>query len=130
MSYRTANFNGNTIDLLILDSEGMASTAQKYITHCTSFDKKITLLALMCSQIVIINTKGLTRDIANILAVSSFHLDALKESTSQQRLHFVLRDIMDTADAQKPAFNDIRASVEEMFREIPGCTQDLDDFMT
>ncbi|KAG9295681.1 hypothetical protein G9A89_002999 [Geosiphon pyriformis] len=130
MSYRHSDFKGIPFDLLILDSEGMSSTAQKYITRRSSFDKKITLLALMCSQIVIINTKGLTKDISNILEVSSYHLDALSKRKSKPRLHFVLRDMMDSNKAQKPAFDDIRESLEEMFRELPGCTQDLSDFMT
>ncbi|CAG8449872.1 3791_t:CDS:10 [Funneliformis caledonium] len=130
MSYRTANFDGNTIDLLILDSEGMASTAQKYITHRTSFDKKITLLALMCSQIVIINTKGLTRDIGDILEVSSWHLDALRHRQSKPRLHFVLRDMVDTIEAQKPAFKDIVDGLRKMFKQIPGCLDSLEDFMS
>ncbi|CAG8528217.1 999_t:CDS:2, partial [Ambispora gerdemannii] len=130
MSYRHTVFNGQPIDLIVLDSEGMGSTAQRYITRRTNFDKKLTLLALMCSQIVIINTKGLTRDITNILEVSSYHLDVLKASRLKPRLHFVLRDMMDKADAQKPAFLDIRTSLEGMFRQIPGCTGDLDDFMT
>src|SRR5437764_579318 len=101
MSYRTTNFNGKIIDLLILDSEGIVSTAQKYITHRTSFDEKITLLALMCSQIVIINTKGLTRDISDILEMSSWHLDALRYRQSKPGLHFVLRDMVDTIEAQE-----------------------------
>ncbi|GBB87732.1 hypothetical protein RclHR1_14200002 [Rhizophagus clarus] len=130
MSYRTANFDGNMIDLLILDSEGMASTAQKYITHRTSFDKKITLLALMCSQIVIINTKGLTRDIGDILEVSSWHLDALRHRQSRPRLHFVLRDMVDTIKAQEPAFKDIVDKLKKMFEQIPGCVNTLEDFMT
>ncbi|GBB87731.1 hypothetical protein RclHR1_14200001 [Rhizophagus clarus] len=130
MSYRTANFDGNTIDLLILDSEGMASTAQKYITHRTSFDKKITLLALMCSQIVIINTKGLTRDIGDILEVSSWHLDALRHRQSKPRLHFVLRDMVDTIEAQEPAFRDIVEGLKKMFKQIPGCVDSLEDFMS
>ncbi|EXX56298.1 Sey1p [Rhizophagus irregularis DAOM 197198w] len=130
MSYRTTNFNGNTIDLLILDSEGMASTAQKYITHRTSFDKKITLLALMCSQIIIINTKGLTRDIGDILEVSSWHLDALRHRQSKPRLHFVLRDMVDTIEAQEPAFKDIVDGLKKMFKQIPGCVDSLEDFMS
>ncbi|CAB4476789.1 unnamed protein product [Rhizophagus irregularis] len=130
MSYRTANFSGKIIDLLILDSEGMASTAQKYITHRTSFDKKITLLALMCSQIVIINTKGLTRDIGDILEVSSWHLDALRHRQSKPRLHFVLRDMVDTIEAQEPAFKDIVDGLKKMFKQIPGCVDTLEDFMS
>ncbi|CAI2188056.1 12548_t:CDS:2, partial [Funneliformis geosporum] len=130
MSYRTADIDRNTIDLLILDSEGMASTAQKYITHRTSFDKKITLLALMCSQIVIINTKGLTRDIGDILEVSSWHLDALRHRQSKPRLHFVLRDMVDTIEAQKPAFKDIVDGLKKMFQQIPGCLDSLEDFMS
>ncbi|GBC08884.1 hypothetical protein RclHR1_08460001, partial [Rhizophagus clarus] len=130
MSYRTTNFDGKIIDLLILDSEGMASTAQKYITHRTSFDKKITLLALMCSQIVIINTKGLTKDIGDILEVSSWHLDALRHRQSKPRLHFVLRDMVDTIEAQEPAFKDIVDGLKKMFKQIPGCVDTLEDFMS
>ncbi|CAG8512884.1 5208_t:CDS:10 [Ambispora gerdemannii] len=60
--------------------QGIGSTAQKYITRRTSFDKKITLLALM-----------------------------VRKSSS--------------------LIPNIRTSLEEMFRQIPGCTEDL-DFMT
>ncbi|CAG8857173.1 21104_t:CDS:1, partial [Gigaspora margarita] len=67
MSYRHTIYSGKELDVLIIDSEGMGSTAQKYISRRTDFDKKMTLLALMCSQIVIVNTKGLTRDISDIL---------------------------------------------------------------
>ncbi|PKY43548.1 hypothetical protein RhiirA4_398886, partial [Rhizophagus irregularis] len=108
----------------------MASTAQKYITHRTSFDKKITLLALMCSQIIIINTKGLTRDIGDILEVSSWHLDALRHRQSKPRLHFVLRDMVDTIEAQEPAFKDIVDGLKKMFKQIPGCVDSLEDFMS
>ncbi|CAG8676061.1 interferon-induced very large GTPase 1-like [Rhizophagus irregularis DAOM 181602=DAOM 197198] len=130
MSYRTANFEGNTIDLLILDSEGMASTTQKYITHRTNFDKKITLLALMCSQNIIINTKGLTSDIGDILEVSSWHLDALRHRQSKPRLHFVLRDMIGMIEAQEPAFKDIVDGLKKMFEQIPGCVDTLEDFMS
>ncbi|CAG8440904.1 1062_t:CDS:10 [Ambispora gerdemannii] len=110
MSYRHSVFNGQPIDLIILDSEKRAWGLQ---LRNTSPD-----------------AQGLTRDIANILEVSSYHLDALKASKLKPRLHFVLRDMMDKADAQKPAFLDIRTSLEEMFRQIPGCTEDLDNIMT
>ncbi|PKC16021.1 hypothetical protein RhiirA5_407520 [Rhizophagus irregularis] len=131
MSYRTTNFDRNMIDLLILDSEGIASTAQKYFTHRTSFDEKITLLALMCSQIVIINAKGLTRDIGDILEVSSCHLDDLTHrGQSKPRLHFVLRDMIETIETQEPAFKDIVGGIRKMFNQIPNCVDTLEDFMS
>ncbi|GBC08887.1 hypothetical protein RclHR1_08460004 [Rhizophagus clarus] len=131
MSYRTANFDEKIIDLLILDSEGMASTAQKHTTNRTDFDRKITLLALMCSQIVIINTKGLTRDIGDILEVSSWHLDAMRHRDSKARLHFVLRDMVDTTmEAQEPAFKDIVDGLKRMFKLIPGSEDKLENFMS
>ncbi|CAB5362266.1 unnamed protein product [Rhizophagus irregularis] len=131
MSYRTTNFDRNMIDILILDSEGIASTAQKYFIHRTSFDEKITLLALMCSQIVIINAKGLTRDISGILEVSSCHLDDLRHSRqSKPRLHFVLRDMIETIETQEPAFKDIVGGIRKMFKQIPNCVDTLEDFMS
>ncbi|CAG8842841.1 8131_t:CDS:2, partial [Gigaspora margarita] len=120
---------GKELDVLIIDSEGMGSTAQKYISRRTDFDKKMTLLALMCSQIVIVNTKGLTRDISDILEVSSYHLDALSQRDSKPRINFVLRDMKDAKSAQGPAFLDIRENLRKMFQEIPGCAFDMEDFM-
>ncbi|RIB05800.1 hypothetical protein C2G38_2218633 [Gigaspora rosea] len=102
---------GNKLDVLIIDSEGMGSTAQKYISRRTDFDKKMTLLALMCLQIVIVNTKGLTRDIFDILEVSSYHLDALSQRDSKPRINFVLRNMKDAKSAQGPAFLDIRENL-------------------
>ncbi|CAG8702964.1 1038_t:CDS:1, partial [Ambispora gerdemannii] len=64
---------------------------------------------------------------ASILLLS---FGRIKSKQLKQRLHFVLRDMMAKADAQKPAFLDIRTSLEEIFRQIPGCTEDLDNFMT
>ncbi|RGB35754.1 hypothetical protein C1646_742083 [Rhizophagus diaphanus] len=115
--------------LKLLDGR-MASTAQKYFTHRTSFDEKITLLALMCSQIVIINAKGLTRDIGDILEVSSWHLDALRHRQSKPRLHFVLRDMIDMIEAQEPAFKDIVDGLKKTFEQIPGCVGTLEDYMS
>ncbi|CAG8497641.1 7064_t:CDS:10 [Funneliformis mosseae] len=129
LSYRNTTFDDNPIDLLILDSEGMNSTAQKYITTRNDFDKKFTLFALMCSHIIIINTKGLTRDIGDILEVSSWHLDGLRNRKSKPRLHFVLRDMNNNAKDFQP-FQDIVNSLKKMFQQIPGCVESLEDFMT
>ncbi|CAG8825169.1 42045_t:CDS:2, partial [Gigaspora margarita] len=118
------------LDILIIDSEGMGSTASKYISRRTDFDKKMTLLGLMCSQILIVNTKGLTRDISDTLEVSSYHLDALSNRDSNKpRISFVLCDMKDAKEAQHPAFLDIRENLKKMFDEIPGCSNNMDDFM-
>ncbi|CAG8751893.1 4386_t:CDS:2, partial [Racocetra persica] len=95
----------------------------------TDFDKKMTLLALMYSQILIVNTKGLIHDISDILEVSSYHLDALSQQDSKPRINFVLHDIKDARSAQSPAFCDIRKNLRKMFQEIPGCAFDMEDFM-
>ncbi|CAG8800351.1 43829_t:CDS:2 [Gigaspora margarita] len=129
MSYRHTIYSGKELDVLIIDSEGMGSTAQKYISRRTDFDKKMTLLALMCLQILIVNTKGLTRNISDILEVSSYHLDALSQRDSKPRINFVLRDMKDARSAQGPAFCDIRENLRKMFQEIPGCAFDMEDFM-
>ncbi|KAF0387350.1 interferon-induced very large GTPase 1-like [Gigaspora margarita] len=129
MSYRHTFYNEKELDVLIIDSEGMGSTAAKYISRRTDFDKKMTLLGLMCSQILIVNTKGLTRDITDILEVSSYHLDALSNRDSNKpRICFVLRDMKDAKIAQQQTFDDIRDSLRKTFKEIPGC-YDMDDFM-
>ncbi|CAG8795334.1 17534_t:CDS:2, partial [Dentiscutata erythropus] len=117
------------LDFLIIDSEGMGSTAAKYKSRRTDFDKKMTLLGLMCSQILIINTKGLTRDISDTLEVSSNLLNALNNRDSNKpRISFVLRDMKEAKIAQRSAFLDIRESLKNIFDEIPGC-HDMDDFL-
>ncbi|CAG8792738.1 23896_t:CDS:2, partial [Racocetra persica] len=55
----------------------------------------MTLLALMYSQILIVNTKGLTHNISDILEVSSYHLNTLSQWDSKPRINFVLRDMKD-----------------------------------
>ncbi|RIB03909.1 hypothetical protein C2G38_2048886 [Gigaspora rosea] len=129
MSYRHTFYKEKELDVLIIDSEGMGSTAAKYISRRTDFDKKMTLLGLMCSQILIVNTKGLTRDISDTLEVSSYHLDALSNRDSNKpRVCFVLRDMKDAKKAQQDTFSNIRGSLKMMFNEIPGCYE-MDDFM-
>ncbi|CAG8494559.1 5022_t:CDS:2, partial [Dentiscutata heterogama] len=129
MSYRHTFYKEKELDILIIDSEGMGSTAAKYISRRTDFDKKMTLLGLMCSQILIVNTKGLTRDISDTLEVSSYHLEALSNRKfNKPRISFVLRDMVDAKTAQQPAFKDICESLKKMFYEIADGF-DMNDFM-
>ncbi|KAF0450884.1 von willebrand factor type a domain protein [Gigaspora margarita] len=96
MSYRHTIYKEKELDILNIDSEGMGSTAAKYISRHTDFDKKMTLLE-----------------------VSSYHLDALSNRDSKPRISFVLRDMKDAKRAQHLAFLDIRDSLKRMFNEIP-----------
>ncbi|CAG8447035.1 20034_t:CDS:2, partial [Dentiscutata erythropus] len=117
------------LDILIIDSEEMGSTAAKYISRHTDFDKKITLLGFMCSQILIVNTKELTRDISDTLEVSSYHLEALNNRKfNKPKVSFVLRDMINAKTAQQPAFKDICEGLKKMFYEILGCFN-IDNFM-
>ncbi|RIB03906.1 hypothetical protein C2G38_729800 [Gigaspora rosea] len=128
MSYRHTFYKEKELDVLIIDSEGMGSTAAKYILRRTDFDKKMTFFGLMCSQILIVNTKGLTRETSDTLEVSSHHLDALNiRDSNKPRICFVLRDMKDAKIAQRPAFLDIRENLKKMFDETPG--YDMNDFI-
>ncbi|KAF0559039.1 interferon-induced very large GTPase 1-like [Gigaspora margarita] len=126
MSYRHTIHNGKEIDFLILDFEGIGSTSEH-----TEFDKKITLLATLCSQILILNAKELTQDISDILEVSSYHLDTLIKRNFKPRINFVLRDMMDidTKNAQKSTFNNILENLKITFNEIPGCAYNMENLI-
>ncbi|CAG8672322.1 23417_t:CDS:2, partial [Gigaspora rosea] len=103
---------GNKLDVLIIDSEGIGSTAQKYISRRTDFDKKNDSFGL------------------NVLTNRIFLSSGCPQPTdSKPRINFVLRDMKDAKSAQGPAFLDIRENLRKMFQEIPGCAFDMEDFM-
>ncbi|CAG8497250.1 15992_t:CDS:2 [Dentiscutata erythropus] len=131
MSYRHTIHNGKETDFLILDFEGIDSITERLISQRNDFDKKITLLATLCSQILILNVKELTQDISDILEVSSYHLDTLIKRNFKPRINFVLRDMMevDTRNSQQYAFNNIREGLKRMFNEIPGCAYNMESLM-
>ncbi|CAG8547790.1 9731_t:CDS:2, partial [Racocetra fulgida] len=113
----------------ILDFEGICSEVEKFTSRRTDFDKKITLLAILCSQIVILNTKSLTQDISDILEVSFYHMDTLIKRNFKPKINFVLRDMIDAISVQQTAFNDIREGLKKMFTEIPGCAYSMEGLM-
>ncbi|CAG8478301.1 4847_t:CDS:10 [Dentiscutata heterogama] len=131
MSYRHTIHNGKETDFLILDFEGIDSITERLISQRNDFDKKITLLATLCSQILILNVKDITEDISDILKISSYHLDTLIKRNFKPRINFVLRDMMevDTRNAQQYAFNNIREGLKKMFNEIPGCAYNMENLM-
>ncbi|CAG8731057.1 23140_t:CDS:2 [Gigaspora margarita] len=73
------------------------------------------ILGFIWSQILIINTKGLTRDISDTLEVSSYHLDALSNRDSNKpRISFVLYDMKDAKEAQHSVFLDIHKNLKKI----------------
>ncbi|CAG8483329.1 16070_t:CDS:10 [Gigaspora margarita] len=127
MSYQHTFYKEKELDILIIDSEEMGSTAAKYILRHTDFNKKMTLFGLMCSQILIVNTKGLTRETSDTLEVSSHHLDALNNRDSNKpRICFILRDMKDAKITQCPAFLDIQEQDVHSLENAFACS--FDDF--
>jgi hypothetical protein len=78
--------------LLILDSEGLLSLEG----GGRVFDGQITVMAMACSDIVIVNHKGeISADIKELLEVCLYAMDYLKVANRQPEMLFVLRDQRD-----------------------------------
>ncbi|CAG8694495.1 6084_t:CDS:2, partial [Racocetra persica] len=129
MSYRHTIYEGKELNFLVLDFEGICSEVEKFTSRRADFDKKITLLAILCSQILILNTKSLTQDISDILEVSFYHMDTLIKRNFKPKINFVLHDMIDALSVQQSIFNDIREGLKKMFNEIPGCAYSMEDLM-
>ena len=79
-------------DLLVLDSEGLMSVegANK------EFDNEVTLMAMACSHVVIINQKGeIPRQLRELLEVALFAMKHLEVLKLKPDIVFVLRDQAD-----------------------------------
>ena len=74
--------------LLVLDSEGLSIEGGGRV-----FDGQITLLALACSDLVIINHKGeISSELNDLLQVCLYAMDTLKVAKIKPNVAFVLRD--------------------------------------
>jgi hypothetical protein len=103
------------LDILVLDSEGLMSVEGD---KSRDFDNEVTLMAMACSHIVIINQKGeIHRQLRDLLEVSLFCLKHLKESVLRLApdILFVLRD---QADLETKALEDqFRTMRDELTRQ-------------
>eukprot|EP00118_Oscarella_pearsei_P001779 m.8444 g.8444 ORF g.8444 m.8444 type:complete len:1870 (+) comp20602_c0_seq1:7-5616(+) len=80
------------LDLLILDSEGLMSVEG----GGRDFDNQVTLMAMACSHVVIINHKGeLSRQLQELLEIAVFAMKNLEVARLQPDILFVLRDQVD-----------------------------------
>ncbi|CAG8645040.1 31712_t:CDS:10 [Gigaspora margarita] len=90
MLYRHTSYNDKKLDILIIDSEGIGSTAAKYISRHILEVSSYHLDALS------------NRD------------------SNKPRICFVLRDMKDAKIVKQESIYDIRDSLKKMFKAIPG----------
>ena len=77
------------LDLLVLDSEGLMSVE----SGGRDFDNQVTLMAMACSHIVIINHKGdLSRHLQELLEVALYAMHYLEVTRWKPDVLFALRD--------------------------------------
>jgi hypothetical protein len=77
------------LDLLVLDSEGLMSVE----SGGRDFDNQVTLMAMACSHIVIINHKGdLSRHLQELLEVALYAMHYLEVTRWRPDVLFALRD--------------------------------------
>ena len=84
----------NDLDILVLDSEGLMSVEAG--SGGKDFDNQVTLMAMACSHVVIINHKGeLSRELQDLLEVALFAMKNLEVAKLQPDISVVLRDQAD-----------------------------------
>ena len=84
----------NELDILVLDSEGLMSVEAG--SGGRDFDNQVTLMAMACSHVVIINHKGeLSRELQDLLEVALFAMKNLEVAKLQPDISIVLRDQAD-----------------------------------
>ena len=89
-SYMECNLpNGKNKAVLVLDSEGLLSVESRG----QIFDGQMTLMAMACSHMVIINHKGeISRQLQDLLEICMYALKHLRVARLQPKIVFVLRD--------------------------------------
>lgn len=124
LSYRRTRFRTDSqdipLDLLVIDSEGLLAVQQseqrEAVMDRTEFDRMITLLAITCSHLVVLNTnKDLNADLEDLLTICAANLDAVKDANTKTGVHFVLRDNKDLArkNAQRD-FEEIKTKIKKI----------------
>ena len=110
--------------LVVLDSEGLLSVeaAQEHSEYggAEVFDGQMTLLAMACSHLVLINHKGeISRQLQDLLEVCMFAMKHLKVANFQPLVSFVLRDQHD----RSPSVHE--DTLRHMRRHLADCASRL-----
>ena len=99
------------LDLLVLDSEGLMSVE----SGGRDFDNQVTLMAMACSHIVIINHKGdLSRQLQELLEVALYAMHYLEVTRWRPDVLFALRD-------------HVERDYEALHRQLASMRQSLDE---
>ena len=111
--------------LLILDSEGLLSLEGG--GHV--FDGQITVMAMACSDIVIVNHKGeISSQMKELLEVCLYAMKYLKVADVRPELMFVLRD---QRDRNTRVQNDALTLMKKLLKEATGSSQmNFDDLVS
>jgi hypothetical protein len=106
--------------LVVLDTEGLLSIESNPGESGDVFDGQMTLLAMACSQLVLINHKGeVSRQLQDLLEVCMFALKHLRVTNFQPDIFFVLRDQHD----RSPTVHE--DMLRHMKRHLSGCASRL-----
>lgn len=106
--------------LVVLDTEGLLSLESNPGESGDVFDGQMTLLAMACSQLVLINHKGeVSRQLQDLLEVCMFALKHLRVTNFQPDIFFVLRDQHD----RSPTVHE--DMLRHMKRHLSGCASRL-----
>ena len=106
--------------LVVLDTEGLLSLESNPGESGDVFDGQMTLLAMACSQLVLINHKGeVSRQLQDLLEVCMFALKHLRVTNFQPDIFFVLRDQHD----RSPTVHE--DMLRHMKRHLAGCASRL-----
>ena len=111
--------------LLVLDSEGLLSLEGG--GHV--FDGQITVMAMACSDAVIVNHKGeISSQMRKLLEVCLYAMDYLKVADMRPEMMFVLRDQIDRTTKVQ---SDSLTLMKDMLREAMGNEEkNLDDLVS
>ena len=111
--------------LLVLDSEGLLSIEG----GGRVFDGQITLLALACSDLVIINHKGeISSELNDLLEVCLYAMDTLKVAKIKPNVAFVLRDQRDCRNER--VHQTALLKMQEAIRKaVSTSSKDVDDLI-
>ena len=111
--------------LLVLDSEGLLSVEG----GGRVFDGQIALLALACSDLVIINHKGeISSELNDLLQVCLYAMDTLKVAKIKPNVAFVLRDQRECRD-ERVHQTALLKMQEALQKAIRTSSKDVDDLI-